>query len=247
MMRLILCLVAGVLITTAAIAEPRRIGFNDLPDPGAMDFDDPFRAMEAGDLANLKTVVMVRERLAAGKVEPAERPRVEAIAKEKSASLEARGYDIDVLMKRRWEVARKRRNAALATNPALDGALVAMSGYIIPGLPLEDGSATGYLVQAVGLCSHLPTPPPNLLVRVRLAGTKLPEVTLYTPLTVTGKLHADANDETIFVLDGEVRMISGWTLEIGKATVAPSTDPGPGGKKHPLQIPQLLSSGKLKN
>jgi hypothetical protein len=219
---LLLC-AAAVVGGTAAIAEPKRISFKDLPDPQALDFHDPFSAMGARNLSELKTVVQLRERLAAGAVEPANRPRLEARVAEATASLTANGYDIEALMEQRWDIAKKRRDARLATNPAIAGAEVTMSGYLIPAPPLEDGTPIGYLVPAVGLCSHLPTPPPNQLVRVSLAKTALPAVTLYTPVRIGGMLRVEASDRSIFVLDGFVRMLSMWTLHAREAVVAADT------------------------
>jgi hypothetical protein len=216
--------VAVLLVTAAAAGEPRRIGFDQLPDPAARDFHDPFRTMGADSLAELKVLVRLRERLAEGAVDPLARPRLEARVASARASLTADGHDIDGLLEQRWEIARKRRDALLAVNPALVGEAVAMSGYLIPAHPLEDGTATGYLVAAVGLCSHLPVPPPNQLVRVRFTGAGVPQVTLYTPMRIAGTLRDDMTDETIFVLDGEVRMVSRWTLAARNVAVEAGPD-----------------------
>ena len=97
-------------------------------------------------------------------------------------------------------------------NPIFDGAEVAISGYIIPGPKATDGSGFGYLVPQVGMCSHLPPPPPNQLVRVRLRADQQVE-SLYLPVRVSGLLRVEPSDETIFILDGESRMLSGWTLD----------------------------------
>jgi hypothetical protein len=62
------------------------------------------------------------------------------------------------------------------------------------------------------MCSHLPSPPPNKLVRVRLLDDPQGQ-SLYVPVRVTGLLRVEASDATIFILDGEARMLSGWTLD----------------------------------
>ena len=69
----------------------------------------------------------------------------------------------------------------------------------------------GYLVPQVGMCSHLPPPPPNKLVRVRLLDDPQGQ-SLYVPVRVSGLLRVEASDATIYILDGEARMFSGWTL-----------------------------------
>jgi hypothetical protein len=89
---------------------------------------------------------------------------------------------------------------------------VTLSGYLIPAPQAADGTYYGYLVPQVGMCSHLPPPPPNMLVRVRL--TEDPQgQSLYVPVRVTGLLRVEPSDATIFILDGEARMLSGWTLD----------------------------------
>jgi hypothetical protein len=99
----------------------------------------------------------------------------------------------------------------MATNPALDKVEVTLSGYLIPAPQGSDGTYFGYLVSQVGMCSHLPTPPPNKLVRVRLLDDPKSE-SVYVPVQVSGLLRAEESDTTIYVVDGEARMFSGWTL-----------------------------------
>ena len=36
---------------------------------------------------------------------------------------------------------------------------------------------------------------------------------MYLPVRVSGLLRVEPSDETIFVLDGESRLLSGWTLD----------------------------------
>jgi hypothetical protein len=36
---------------------------------------------------------------------------------------------------------------------------------------------------------------------------------LYVPVWVTGRLRVEPSDATIYILDGEARMFSGWTLD----------------------------------
>jgi hypothetical protein len=132
-----------------------------------------------------------------------------AAAQEK---LEVNGYKVDVLLEQRWDVAKRRQIARMAQNPIFDGVEVSISGYIIPAPQAADGSGFGYLVPQVGMCSHLPPPPPNQLVRVKLRADQQVE-SLYLPVRVSGVLRVEPSDETIFILDGESRMLSGWTLD----------------------------------
>jgi hypothetical protein len=79
------------------------------------------------------------------------------------------------------------------------------------------------------MCSHLTTPPPNKLVRVKLLNDPQKQ-SLYVPVQVSGLLSVEKSDATIFILDGEVRMLSGWTLHA--STVEEREDLG--GKRRDL-------------
>ncbi|PCD75703.1 DUF3299 domain-containing protein [Pseudothioclava arenosa] len=208
---LISVFVAALLAATQATAEPEAIEFSDLADPLAVAFDDPYAAMGVDMMNELKLLVQSDEKLAGTDLDAETRTRLEARRTAAREVLETNGHDVEALLEQRWDVARKRQIARMATNPIFDGVEVSISGYIIPAPPDADGSGFGYLVPQVGMCSHLPPPPPNQLVRVRLRADQQVE-SLYLPVRVSGLLRVEPSDETIFILDGESRMLSGWTL-----------------------------------
>ena len=160
--------VAAMLAATKASAAPEEIEFSDLADPLAVVFDDPYRDMGFQLLNELKLILQVDERLSQDDLAEDERARLEARRTAAKDMLEINGYDIDELIAQRWEVAKKRKAALMATNPALDKVEVTLSGYLIPAPQAPDGTYYGYLVSQVGMCSHLPPPPPNELVRVKV-------------------------------------------------------------------------------
>ena len=201
-----------MLAATKASAAPEEIEFSDLADPLAVVFDDPYRDMGFQLLNELKLILQVDERLSQDDLAEDERARLEARRTAAKDMLEINGYDIDELIAQRWEVAKKRKAALMATNPALDKVEVTLSGYLIPAPQAPDGTYYGYLVSQVGMCSHLPPPPPNELVRVKLKEDPQGQ-SLYVPVQVSGLLRVEASDATIFILDGESRMFSGWTLD----------------------------------
>jgi ABC-type nickel/cobalt efflux system permease component RcnA len=204
--------VAAMLAATKASAAPEEIGFSDLADPLAVVFDDPYRDMGFQLLNELKLVIQLDEKLSQDDFPEDERARLEARRTAARDMLEINGHDVDELISQRWEVAKKRKAALMATNPALDKVEVTLSGYLIPAPQAADGTYYGYLVSQVGMCSHLPPPPPNELVRVKLKDDPQGQ-SLYVPVRVSGLLRAEASDATIFILDGDSRMLSGWTLD----------------------------------
>jgi hypothetical protein len=203
--------VAAMLAATQASAKPEEIGFSDLVDPLAVVFDDPYRDMGPHLLNQLKILVQLDQKLLQDDLAEDERARLKARRSTAKDTLEINGQDVDALLAQRWDVARKRKTALMATNPALDKVEVTLSGYLIPAPQAADGKYFGYLVSQVGMCSHLPTPSPNKLVRVRLLDDPKSQ-SLYVPVQVSGLLRSEESDATIYILDGEVRMFSGWTL-----------------------------------
>ena len=183
-----------------------------MADPLAVAFEDPYAAMGVDMLSELKVLVQSDEKLAGTDLDEETRTRLEARRAAAQDKLEANGHDVDVLLEQRWDVAKKRQNARMAQNPIFDGVEVSISGYIIPAPPAADGSGFGYLVPQVGMCSHLPPPPPNQLVGSDYARINRSS-RLYLPVRVSGLLRVEPSDETIFVLDGDSRMLSGWTLD----------------------------------
>jgi len=203
---------AMAVLATSALAEPRAITFADLPNPAAQTFEDPFREMGFEMLAELRTVVRLEERLETGAVDVDARLRLQERLHEARSVLEAHGHDIQTLLSQRWVVAENRRRARFATNPSLAGENVALTGFLIPGGGDENGERVGYLVAEVGMCSHIPPPPPNQLVRVALP-EKLPISSLYEPVRIAGTLRPLPYDTAIFLIDGDVRMVGSWVLE----------------------------------
>ena len=236
-MRFVVALVATMLAASQSHAAPRTIGFADLPDPAALTFEDPFRDMGFEMLEELRTVVRLEQRLAGEDVDAETRPRLEHRLAEARALLQANGHDIEALLAQRWVVAKNRKQAAIATNPELGGAEVTIVGFLISAGTGENGKPMGYLVPEVGMCSHMPPPPPNQLVRVELAAPS-PVKSPYVAVEVSGQLHPRPSDEAIHILDGKVRMVSMWQLK-ATATVAagvPSSSPTmTSWQNHPLR------------
>ena len=214
-LRAVLTCAAVILVTTSAFAEPRAITFDDLQDPMAQAFEDPFKTMGFDMLEELRTVVRLEERLETDEVSTEVRPRLEARLIAARSVLEANGHHIERLLSQRWTVAENRRRARVAINQSLSGEDVSLSGFLIPAGTDKNGKRVGFLVAQVGMCSHIPPPPPNRLVRVTLP-KDLPTTSLYEPVTITGTLRPKHYDTTVFLLDGEVRMVGRWGLELQK-------------------------------
>lgn len=76
---------------------------------------------------------------------------------------------------------------ATRLNPALDGALVKLPGYIVPLEAGLKGVTMFLLVPYVGACIHVPPPPPNQLVVVETP-TPWPSTDLWDAVFVSGTM-----------------------------------------------------------
>ena len=225
-MRLItFCVNAFVIVLAASSAsagEVAHLDWSQLIDQSAQDYDDPYRDLSTEQLVSLVTVAQLREKAEQGK----------SIDKEqlsrKTASLTAEGIDVDDLIANRWIVADRRERAATSGNKAVDGREVILSGFVIAGPADADGMATAYLVPERGMCSHMPPPKPNQMVRLRLPGNWQPRA-MYQPVQVSGLLSIEPTTHTVQVVDGPVPMHATYSMDVSTIETSglPQADEAP--------------------
>lgn len=173
-------------------------------------------------LEGLRTVVRLETRFEQGDIPEDAQERLMTSLADAGTRLEDNGHDIEALLAQRWIVAENRKRATTSTNADLEDADVAINGFLIPAGSNDAGAPIAYLVPEVGMCSHMPPPPPNQLIRVQLAEPS-PISTPYVMVQVSGSLQQQASDETIFVSDGETRMLSMWLLNAETVVAATGT------------------------
>lgn len=221
-MRKPLAAFAVMMMSGQAMAEPQAITFSELQDPAALIYEDPFRDMGLEMLEGLRTVVRLETRFEQGDIPENAQERLMTSLADARTRLEDNGHDIEALLAQRWIVAENRKRATTSTNADLENADVAINGFLIPAGSNDAGAPIAYLVPEVGMCSHMPPPPPNQLIRVQLAEPS-PISTPYVMVQVSGSLQQQASDETIYVSDGETRMLSMWLLNAETVVAAPGT------------------------
>ncbi len=211
-----MALLAGLLMTSGAMAaEPREITWDDLV-PAEAQFDDPFTRLDEDQLFELSLVAQIRDRIEAGR--EVDEKTLENYHK-RVKDLEDQGVDIDGLIAMRDQVAEERVAKTYLASQELDGKPVRIPGYL---LPLEyDGKKVSefLLVPYVGACIHTPPPPPNQIVHVTTEAGFTTDGGLYTPVWVNGIMKTQQNQSNLSLVDGSSAVPSSYTIEASSVKV----------------------------
>jgi hypothetical protein len=99
------------------------------------------------------------------------------------------------------------QTGSFEANPELNGVRVRIPGFVVPLERAADGRISEFLlVPYFGACIHVPPPPPNQIVYVKMrAGAGL--ASIEDAQWITGTLHTSVNRSALgaaaYVLDGE--------------------------------------------
>ena len=108
----------------------------------------------------------------------------------------------------------KRKELRTAVDETLDGQEVRIPGYLLP-LETTAGRVTEFLlVPYVGACIHVPPPPPNQIVHVKVlqkGGYKTTK--LFDPVWVTGKISVKSMVKELYLVDGSAGIDIGYALQ----------------------------------
>ncbi|WP_254438071.1 DUF3299 domain-containing protein [Ruegeria arenilitoris] len=189
-----------------------ELDWADLPDPSAQVFEDPYRDLRPEEFDDVLYVVRLRGRLQHDSVSGEERQKWQALLTETEDVLAADGIDVDWLLDQREVVMERRRKAGTNGNPQVDGQTITLAGFAIPAPSDPDGRSVAYLVPERGMCSHMPPPPPNQMIRVRLNGDWAPSY-FHEPVRLTGMLTIDPTVQNMMVVDGLMPMNATFQLE----------------------------------
>jgi uncharacterized protein len=117
---------------------------------------------------------------------------------------------------REWRTVIDQRNKIV--NADLDGTAVRIAGYLLPLEFAEAGVTDFLLLPYVGACIHVPPPPPNQIVFVRLA-EKFRVADLFTPVWVSGNLKTKASSKALTLIDGTADITVGYQIDGGRAKI----------------------------
>ncbi len=212
-MRLSFVVIAACFLALPVHSEVTRVEWSDLIDESAQDYEDPFVELTDKQLNALRKLVRLRARQEKGGATPEQLDQIQVDIEATEATLAEGGIDANWLISQRWVVMERREMAGTAANVDIDGVTVSLGGFVIPAPRDEDGSQMAYIVPERGMCSHVPPPPPNQMVRLRLSDSWAPS-TVYEPIVVTGQIRIEATQKELLVVDGPVLMKAAFTLEV---------------------------------
>ena len=124
--------------------------------------------------------------------------------------LKEAGIDINELMA-------KRKIIQTSVVKELNGQRVSIPGYLLP-LEVSATKVTEFLlVPYVGACIHVPPPPPNQIVHVKIDHNKsYKSKSLYEPVWVTGVISAKSMVKDLYLVDGSAGVDIGYSMQANR-------------------------------
>ena len=192
----------AVCLLSAVPQQLREISWVDLsPAPSASE--DPLAHLTQDQLDLVLWVLNVLE------TEPTRDSENEALYEDVDEAMPAireTGIDLE-------EVLEWRERARIRVVEELNGERVRMPGYLLP-LELEGTRVTEFfLVPYVGACIHVPPPPPNQIVLVRMTDNEsYQSEKLFEPVWVTGVISTSSTVQELYLVDGAADINTGYSI-----------------------------------
>lgn len=103
----------------------------------------------------------------------------------------------------------KTLNSTQSSSPAraLNDQIVSVPGFMVPLEDDADRVTEFILVPFAGACIHVPPPPPNQMIYVKLQHNQKAKMSFTEPIIVTGRLHVTTVNspygDISFIMDGD--------------------------------------------
>jgi hypothetical protein len=197
-------IIACISLFISAAAEPaRQISWDDLI-PAHLRSDGLLADLDQDQRDMVFWVINMLENL------PERGSETEAFYQEiddTMPSLKKAGIDIAAVMAKRKEI-------QTAVVEELDGKDVRMPGYLLPLEVNQDKVTEFLLVPYVGACIHVPPPPPNQIVHVKvLKKDGYRNNALFDPVWVTGTIHIKSINKELYLVDGSAGIDIGYSMQ----------------------------------
>jgi hypothetical protein len=191
------------LFLSASADEVRELSWEDLsPAPSASE--DPLATLTRDQL---DLVLWVLNALETSPVRDSETETLYQEIDKAMPEIEKTGIDIDKVLARRKE-------ARTAVVTELNEKRVRLPGYLLP-LEVSNTRVTEFfLVPYVGACIHVPPPPPNQIVHVKLVENEsYRSKKLFEPVWVTGVISTTSTVKELYLVDGSADIPTGYSMK----------------------------------
>jgi hypothetical protein len=201
--------VVALLAMPAWGQAPRQITWDNLI-PKAPPLHDPLDDLPPEQRQDLLVLDWLREQTTSGSL-----PKGDPMFGENTEltnKLERAGVAVDDLLQRLeiFDTEVIRRGEMVVKD--IDQQEVRLPGYALPLDYSGSGVDEFLLVPYVGACIHVPPPPPNQIVFVRVKEAFKPE-DLFTPVWVTGRITAKPVTKSLTLVDGEGHIHTGYAMD----------------------------------
>tara|TARA_R110000787_G_scaffold62328_5_gene141021 strand:- start:845 stop:1480 length:636 start_codon:yes stop_codon:yes gene_type:complete len=198
---------------TGSVAQiPRQITWDDLVPPSE-PVVDPLAHLSFDIAVSVEQLVRYRAVIRESRLSDVS-PEAER-AVELEYELKRQGVDVEGLVRSYQLAEREIDRLNRLTVPSLEGQFVKIPGYALPLEFSEQAIQEFLLVPYVGACIHVPPPPQNQLVFVRLE-TPFVAKNIFEPVWVIGRMNVGKTEKTLFLTDGNSPIVSGYRMDRAK-------------------------------
>ncbi len=195
--------------TSAGAEAARELTWNDLV-PTAAPLENPFADLTGDQQYELSLIARAYADKKLGYITEVSPEYEDAI--ELTHNLETEGVDVAALLSKAAEIRAEIERRSQAVVGELEGQIIRMPGYALPLEYTEGGVKEFLLVPYVGACIHVPPPPPNQMVFVRLSEEFVID-DLYAPVWITGRMTVQRSNQALSFVDGQSEVATGYTLD----------------------------------
>ena len=205
---LAVCALVFLFAASASADLARELAWRDLA-PGGDKLVDPLAELTGDQRLDLEAVAWARAAERRGDISSVGEEY--EIAVEMASELARQGLDVDALVGK-YESFRAEVDALnRRVDDGLDGRLVRIPGYALPlefaGIAVKEL----LLVPYFGACIHVPPPPPNQMVFVKLDEPYVVNE-LFAPVWITGRMSVKRSTTSLAYVDGRASLETGYTL-----------------------------------
>jgi uncharacterized protein len=194
----------------ASADGPIRIDWKHLL-PKLKPLADPLTGLTQDQRFDLETIAWVRALSDEDRRLPINKQGLDDAASFERKFAKA-GINVDKLLQAyaAWqEKVEQRKNIV---NDEFNGKAVKLAGYLLPLEFSEKGNTDFLLVPYVGACIHVPPPPPNQIVFVKMK--KMHRVSeLFAPVYVSGVIKSGAMSKALSLVDGSSKISIGYNMD----------------------------------